>query len=172
MLLAGAGEGMARAVHAAYVAARKEGPTDPDDPSLVNWRDLHEELRASSRAQAAHLGEKLREIGCGIAPLAEWDAPEASLTDDEIETLAILEHDRFVAERRAAGWLSGPRDPEWYNRLLNRAHHAHWYHRPPYKVHPYQVLPSQLFSHLHASSLTQQNTTTSTTSYRRPCHKV
>jgi len=112
MLLAGAGEGMARAVHAAYVAARKEGPTDPDDPSLVSWRDLQEELRASSRAQAAHLGEKLRVIGCGLAPLAEWDAPEASLTDDEIEILAILEHDRFVEERLAADWHPGPRDPD------------------------------------------------------------
>jgi len=112
LLLAGAGEGLARAVHAAYVEKRKEGATDPDDPALFNWRDLHEKYRASNRAQAADLGEKLRVIGCGLAPLAEWDSPEASLTDAEIEILAILEHERFVEERLAAGWRPGPRpDP-------------------------------------------------------------
>lgn len=112
MLLAGTGEKLARAVHAAYVEQRRKGPTDRDDPALVKWRDLHESYRASNRAQAAHLGVKLRKIDCGLAPLAEWDAPVASLTDAEVEILAILEHDRFVEDRLAAGWQPGPRDPE------------------------------------------------------------
>ncbi len=112
MILAGTGEGLARAVHAAYLEQRKRGPTDPDDPALAKWRDLHESYRASNRAQAAHLGVKLRAIDCGLAPLAEWDAPVGSFTDDEVEILAILEHDRFVEERLAAGWQPGPRDPE------------------------------------------------------------
>ena len=112
MLLAGTGEKLARAVHAAYVEQRRKGPTDRDDPALVKWRDLHESYRASNRAQAAHLGVKLRKIDCGLAPLAEWDAPVASLTNAEVEILAILEHDRFVEERLAAGWQPGRRDPE------------------------------------------------------------
>lgn len=112
MLLAGIGERLARAVHATYLEQRKQGPTDQDDPALADWRDLHEEYRVSSRAQAAHLGVKLQAIGCGLAPLAQWDAPQASLTDAEVELLAILEHERWVVERTAAGWRPGPRDPE------------------------------------------------------------
>ena len=113
LLLAGSGERMARAIHAAHLEERQRGPTESDDPALAAWRDLHEEFRASSRSQAAHLGVKLRAIECGLAPLAEWDAPQAVLSDIEVETLAILEHERWVAERLAAGWRPGPqKDPD------------------------------------------------------------
>ncbi len=110
LLLAGSGERLARAIHTAYVEERRRGPTEPDDPALADWRDLRDEYRASSRAQAAHLGVKLQTIDCGLAPLAEWDAPQALLTEAELEALAILEHQRFVTERLAAGWQPGPRD--------------------------------------------------------------
>ncbi len=112
LLLAGVGEKLARAVHAAYLERRYQGSVDEDDPALADWRDLREEYRASSRAQAAHLGVKLRAIGCGLAPLSDWEAPEATLTDEEIEVLGTLEHARWVDERIEAGWRPGPRDPE------------------------------------------------------------
>ncbi|MCJ7725457.1 MAG: NAD-binding protein [Acidimicrobiia bacterium] len=112
LLLAGLGERLAREAHAAYVVERKTGEHDPADPALVDWRDLQEVFRESSRAQVSHLGAKLNAIGCGLAPLTDWDEPPSTLTDDEVEQLAILEHDRWVAERLAAGWRKGPeRDP-------------------------------------------------------------
>ncbi|MBU1225847.1 MAG: NAD-binding protein [Actinobacteria bacterium] len=112
LLLAGLGERLAREAHAAYVAGRMADDPDPDDPALVDWRDLQEVFRESSRAQAAHLGAKLQAIGCGLAPLVDWDAPPATLTEDEIEQLAILEHERWVEERLAAKWRQGDhKDP-------------------------------------------------------------
>ena len=112
LLLAGLGERLAREAHRGYVEFRRAGEHDPSDPSLADWRDLHEEFKESSRAQVAHLGAKLHAIGCGLAPSTDWDAPPAVLTEDEVETLAVLEHERFVAERKAAGWRPGPRDPD------------------------------------------------------------
>ncbi|MCB2222723.1 MAG: NAD-binding protein [Actinobacteria bacterium] len=112
ILLAGLGERLAREIHAAYVDLRLSTGARPDDPSLMAWEHLPESLRRSNRAQAAHLGEKLRRIGCGVAPLDDWDAPPEPLTDDEIEELARFEHERFVRQRRSDGWKDGPRDPE------------------------------------------------------------
>ena len=47
-------------------------------------------------------------IGCEVAPLVsdgESDAePAADLTPPEVELLAHLEHRRWCAERRLAGW--------------------------------------------------------------------
>ncbi len=107
LLLAGMGEKLARLVHTMFVEERTAGSESPDPATLVEWRDLPEEYRASSRAQAARLGPKLYAIGCGLAPLEEWGAPEATLTEDEVEKLAQLEHEGFVAERMGAGWEKG-----------------------------------------------------------------
>ena len=76
------------------------------------WRELDESRKESSRAQARDISDKLRIIGCEIAPLRDWRASDFAFTDDEIETLAVEEHDRWMAERIAAGWRPGPRDPE------------------------------------------------------------
>jgi hypothetical protein len=102
---------MARAIHQNYVAVRlmEDPPPDPGDPALADWRDLSEEYRASNRAQAAHIGAKLHEIGCGLAPLDDWDTPPTTLTPSEIDALARMEHERFVAERLADGWERGER---------------------------------------------------------------
>ncbi len=110
LLQAGIVEKLARLVHTTFLEERRQQPVDPAHASLVEWRDLSEAYRESSRAQAASLGDKLRSIGCGLVPLADWEAPEAQLADAEIDTLAVLEHNRFVAERKAAGWRLGPPD--------------------------------------------------------------
>lgn len=98
-------ERVARAMHDTY---RRRAP-DPSDPSAVPWDVLAADLQASNRAQAAHLAEKLRVVGCTLVPAG--DGPPDVLTSDEVEVLAELEHERWVAERRAAGWVLGARDP-------------------------------------------------------------
>lgn len=106
-LLAGPTELLARALHAAYV---EDTPAAADDPAHRDWDDLPEALRASNRDQAAHVAVKLAAVGRAVGPLASWDEATAPFPDDEVETMARLEHERWTAERRRAGWRTGPRD--------------------------------------------------------------
>ncbi|MGH3831163.1 MAG: NAD-binding protein [Pseudonocardiaceae bacterium] len=113
LLLEGPRETLAQAIHADYASRRREQGASPDDPALAVWEDLPETLRASNRAQAADLGNKLREIGCELVPTTDWDAPPVPFTEAEVEHLAELEHQRWEVERRQAGWRLGPeRDPD------------------------------------------------------------
>jgi hypothetical protein len=54
----------------------------------------------------------LEVIGYGLAPLTDWDAEAFRFSVDQVEQMARSEHDRFVAERLAAGWTyaPGPKD--------------------------------------------------------------
>jgi len=108
-LLAGTTEVLARALHGAYVDAVGMAAS-PDDPALRSWAELPESLRESNRDQAAHVAVKLAAVGRAVGPLADWTAARRPLGDAEIETMAMLEHERWVAERRRAGWQPGPRD--------------------------------------------------------------
>jgi hypothetical protein len=112
VLLNGYRETLAQAIHADYVRRRREDGADHDDPALAGWDALPETLRASNRAQAADLGEKLRTIGCELVPATDWEPPPMPFTPEEVERLAILEHQRWEAERRQDGWrLGSKRDP-------------------------------------------------------------
>lgn len=94
-------EDMARAAHRVYVAAAMaRGETPESNESMVAWEELPEDLRAANRAQAEDVPRKLETIDCEIGPTAE----DFTFTDDEVEILARLEHDRWMAERRSQGW--------------------------------------------------------------------
>jgi len=113
LLFGGVNEILARAMHESYVRDRKDhGETVETNPALVPWGALGENLRESNRAQAAHIGVKLRAAGCELSPLTTWDAGSFTFEPDEVERLAVMEHDRWMAERKRTGWTSGPRDPD------------------------------------------------------------
>ncbi len=76
------------------------------------WEELAERYKESNRAQAAHIGAKLAAVSCDLAPLTDWDAESFEFSPDEVERLAIMEHDRFVDERVRDGWTVGPKDAE------------------------------------------------------------
>lgn len=108
LLLGGTHEILARAIHEDYVRNQKEkGSTPETNPSMVRWEDLLEHLRESNRRQGDHIGIKLRAVGCGIAPLTDWDAELFGFTPEEVEKLAVMEHDRWIEERRLDGWKYG-----------------------------------------------------------------
>jgi len=111
LLLGGTNEILARAIHAEYVdEQRRQGTAVTSNPSLVPWEQLPDSLKESNRDQAAHIGVKLAAIGCGIAPLGDWDADQLAFTKGEIEQLAELEHERWTEQRLRDGWTLGPKD--------------------------------------------------------------
>ena len=108
-LLGGTHETLARAIHEEYVRAQTAaGDTPQTNPALVPWDALPEYLKESNRRQADHVGAKLKATGCGLAPLSDWDAESFSFAPEEVEVMARMEHDRFVQERRRAGWTYSP----------------------------------------------------------------
>jgi hypothetical protein len=99
---------LARAIHRAYVekcAARGDSPHV--NKSMRPWEQLPDDFKRSNLAQAADIGKKLSVIGCAVTPESA-DAPSFSFGDGEIELLAKLEHQRWVQEREAQGYVLGP----------------------------------------------------------------
>lgn len=108
LITGGTYEVLAQAIHHEYVAEQhQQGVTD--NPALVSWDELPDSLKESNRDQASHIGTKLNAIGCDLAPLGDWD-PDFTFTEQEVESLAELEHERWVSQRVAAGWQSGAKD--------------------------------------------------------------
>jgi len=103
LVLGGRVEQIARALHDEYCRSH------PDAAAAVPWEELPAALRDSNRDQARHVGVKLRAAGCRLAPLGAWDAAGFAFTDDEVDRLGRMEHDRWVAERRLSGWTPGRR---------------------------------------------------------------
>ncbi|GAB3430333.1 NAD-binding protein [Flindersiella endophytica] len=99
---------LGRAIHSHYVATRRAaGETTASNPSLVPWSRLPQLARRSNRAQADDIGAKLARIDCAIVPAVDGGQPFA-FGPGEVELLARLEHERWCAERRAAGFTYGP----------------------------------------------------------------
>jgi hypothetical protein len=102
-------EQLARALHASYLGAcLRRGEVLGSRPALRPWDDLPEDLREPNRDQARHIGEKLAAIGCVLVP--HFDSSlRFAYRGDEVMKLAQLEHERWMRERRAAGYTYGPR---------------------------------------------------------------
>jgi hypothetical protein len=102
----GTNEQIAQALHADYLArARRAGRTGP---LVTTWDELPADGRESNRLAADALVGALAAAGCYLNPLYGWDERGFAFTDDEVETLARLEHERWGDERRRAGWRYGP----------------------------------------------------------------
>lgn len=100
-------EQLARAVHARYLV--EYAGSSPAQDSHVPWEQLDERYRADNRAQAEHIGTKLAEIDAVIVPAAP-DLPPFTLAEGpqgDVEKLARMEHDRWMAARKQAGVTYG-----------------------------------------------------------------
>jgi RyR domain len=104
-------EKLARAVHGDYVRRTTRRGRMTDGPSTLPWESLPESLKRSNRAQAADILRKLARIGCGAVSASRGEVADFAFDDDQIEVLAKMEHDRWVAERTEGGWTHGsPQD--------------------------------------------------------------
>lgn len=112
-LLSGTTEVLAQALHQAYLDAHAVSGSDQSTPdaALRPWSELPDALRESNRDQAAHVAVKLAAVGRAVVPLLDWDDALQPFPDADVEVMARLEHERWLAERRRSGWTLGPRDP-------------------------------------------------------------
>ena len=107
MLPADIRETIARAVQDLY-RQNQADRKPPDDPAMVEWDQLREDLKESNRQQADHFLELLRRIGCLAHPVTDREIVIMAFTEDEIEFMAELEHERWNQERTKEGWTLGP----------------------------------------------------------------
>ncbi|GLH95809.1 RyR domain-containing protein [Phytohabitans aurantiacus] len=122
-------ERLARVIHDRYLVARRShGQADNSSPSIVSWERLPPELRQTNRAQAEDIGRKLRAIGYVLVPRMRESADEESMNENEIERLAMMEHERWCLDRLAAGWRYGERRDD-----IRKLHPAlcDWSNLPP-----------------------------------------
>lgn len=120
LILAGEEEVLARAIHENYCKKEQlKGLTRETNPLLVPWDTLGtltiknsgiegRKYLESNRRQANFIWTKLSLVGCDIGPVLDWDATTTfKFTQEEVETLARLEHERWMKEKQESGWRYG-----------------------------------------------------------------
>ena len=98
---------LARAIHERY-RQNQQGIKPPDDPAMQPWETLVEHLRESNRQQADDIEATLQRIDCGVRPAAGPAPAPFIFTDEEVEIMAGVAHEHWMAERRRSGWVYGP----------------------------------------------------------------
>lgn len=109
-------DAFARRIHAEYERivnppAQEQAPLAEDETrkrESEQWFKQPEDFRESCRQQAAHIHVKLRAVGCEAVPLNDPRPPVSEFTSDQLEMLARLEHNRWMAERWIANWQFAP----------------------------------------------------------------
>ncbi len=99
-------ERVAEAIHEAYRKTQQFAAA-PKDPAMKPWDALDEHLKESNRGQADDIGEKLRQINCRMVKVEGRDPALATFTDNEIDTMAQMEHGRWNAQKLLDGWRYG-----------------------------------------------------------------
>lgn len=96
------GDEMAIALHAHYLDAAKT--LGAGSAAAVNaWNDLPENMRDANRAAAEHAPILFAAAGLKITA-AGPDSQPVTLSSDELELLARVEHRRWIADRIDRGW--------------------------------------------------------------------
>lgn len=103
---AGTRELVARAIHEHYLEnERKAGQTPETNTSMVPWNELPNRLKDSNIRQADTIWKMLHHIHCTIALSSGDKEPLFAFSDNEVELLAEMEHERWVDERVKKGWV-------------------------------------------------------------------
>jgi hypothetical protein len=115
IILRGTHELLARDLHAAYLKGLdNEQVEGGGEMALSAWEDLPEDTKESNRKQADRIGVILEEHGYHIAPLTDWKAADLVFIKnedegiDEVEAMALMEHELWCQEMLADDWQSGP----------------------------------------------------------------
>jgi RyR domain len=123
------GDELAAIIHDYYrdsIAA--QGRSLDETPAGRPWNTLDESYRQASRHQADHVPAKLAAIDCRSVP--EEVSEFFVFSPSEVECLAMIEHDRWSADRYLDGWSYGP------ERDNARKHHP--------ELMPYDALSAEM----------------------------
>lgn len=112
---------IARAIHAGYlreVTRQAAGMSGRKVITVAEFDDLPDDIRESNISNALHIPTKLLAIGYRIRPVRkDYKAKVLHLDDEEVETMARVEHLRWSWEKRLAGWT--------YGKVRNEPHKKH-----------------------------------------------
>ena len=106
-------ETIARKEHEIHCEEQLRGKVSEEDAKrLVPWEQLDHWMRESNRLWADGISSKLAALRCVVTPAPLIDPRHIGfeLTDDEVEKLAPLEHERWSADLKHIGFTRGPRD--------------------------------------------------------------
>ncbi len=82
--------------------------TETGTSSNVPWPQLPEKYKESNRQQADDIPAKLEIVNCGFRKARDKNKIElVDFSPEEIEKMAILEHQRWCKERLLTGWTLG-----------------------------------------------------------------
>jgi hypothetical protein len=119
-------EALARANHQVYCGKMEAdgyrwGPTTDEKETtcsaLVPWEDLPEHEKEQNRAAVRGIPNKLAQVGYVVIPARSNQAPfEFPEEDDDLERLAEMEHERWMASKLEAGWEHAPETDKQHKR--------------------------------------------------------
>jgi hypothetical protein len=108
----GVNELVARAQHTQWLRNLEltEGAAAVENPNFKPWDQLSLEQKEFNRHFADDIGLKLKRIGAIVMPMPLPDpaGEQFAFSAAELERLARCEHERWMEERRRAGWTFGP----------------------------------------------------------------
>lgn len=97
-------EKLARAIHELYNEKQRE--RHPGRPlKYPGFDKLTDSLKYSNLRQAMDIPEKLRQMGFVMRPKGSGGEQVTSIPEEYVESLAEQEHNAWVAERIASGWI-------------------------------------------------------------------
>jgi ppGpp synthetase/RelA/SpoT-type nucleotidyltranferase len=100
-------EAIARDMHDVY-RKDKERELRPDEPALADWDQLIPEFRQSSLQHAGDIFAKLALIGLEAVKTENPEPVAFVIPEEQVESLAEIEHGRWNIERLLEGWRHGP----------------------------------------------------------------
>jgi hypothetical protein len=106
VLLGGAKEEIARAIHEEFLANNK-GNEEIKKETMVPWDKLTEDDKETNREQADDIPHKLNAVDCDFAPVKDKKPKMITFNKNELEIMARLEHERWVRQKFLQGYSYG-----------------------------------------------------------------
>jgi len=95
---------LAQRVHEDFLDQKRYSNSDP---VMQPWAKLRKDIKNSNSSQISYLEDILASNGFGIASPAHVPPTKPNFKPEEIESMAEMEHGRWVVQRISEGWICG-----------------------------------------------------------------